>query len=131
MVKYVASGDGNPFSCPWDSGQVGVAYITQETIDKEWATPGRRTDIEGKTPEERARAYLDGELSTYTDWCNGRVYYYVVEDTEGEHYDSCGGIYGEDEAEAELKAAMEDARETIDKERAEAAYWREREVLTV
>jgi hypothetical protein len=34
-------------------------------------------------------------LDTYTDWCNGHVYYYCVMDEE-DCIDSCGGFYGTD-----------------------------------
>lgn len=43
----------SPFSCPWDSGQVGVIYCTKEKAIKEW---GKKRFT--KKVEERAIKYL-------------------------------------------------------------------------
>ena len=55
---------------------------------------GKPTDL-GKNyteREERARSFID----TYTDYCNGNVWCYAVEDEHGEHLDSCCGYFGDD-----------------------------------
>lgn len=75
----------NPFSCPWDSGQVGFIYVTRETIIKEW----------GKRGKQKAINYLKGEVKTYDDYLTGDVYGYVVEGPDGEELDSCWGYYGD------------------------------------
>lgn len=151
LVQYKAGKNGNPFNDRWDSGQVGVAVISKATIEHEWGTEGRRDrefDPETKTyteigeplsPEDWALRYLDGELSTYTSWCNGEVYYYEVETEDGEYIDSCGGFYDEDfwkgengsYVYAEAIEALDHAQEKIEEERAEARYWRDRGVETV
>jgi hypothetical protein len=78
-----------PFSCPWDSGQVGFIYAKADTIQKEWGDP--------KDPKvrERAAEYLKGEVRTYDYYLTGSVWGFVYEGPDGED-DSCWGFYGED-----------------------------------
>ena len=78
-----------PFSCPWDSGQVGYIYATPATIRKEYSV----TEI---TPEIRAQvaAGLRSEVDEYDQYLRGDVYGYVVEGEDGEQLDSCWGFYG-------------------------------------
>lgn len=70
------------FSCPWDSGQVGMIYCTAEQIAKEWGC-----DV------AQAREYLLGEVETYDFYLRNEVYFYTVT-KRGEPVDSCGGYYG-------------------------------------
>lgn len=77
----------SPFSCRWDSGQLGLIYATHEDLKREY----------GKQPVPVADVIeiLKGEVSTYSQYLNGDVYGYVVEDESGEHLDSCWGFIGE------------------------------------
>ena len=79
----------SPFSCPWDSGQVGWIFVTKEAMRKEY---GKQRI--SKQLRARVTAYLGGEVETYDNFLTGQVYGYVVEDQEGEHIDSCWGFYG-------------------------------------
>ena len=96
------------FSCPWDSGQVGLIYATPERIRKEYGCK-RIT----KATIEKVNKRLVGEVETYDQFLTGDVWYYSVEDEEGKVLDSCGGFYGEQdtrqEGEAALKALQEKA----------------------
>ena len=91
-----------PFDCPWDSAQVGFAYITQETY----------RDCMGKrytghpSQYKRAAEFIRAEVELYGQYVNGECYAYVVEDAEGEVVDSCGGYIGWD-------AVTDAARESI------------------
>jgi hypothetical protein len=87
------------FSCPWDSGQVGIIYAEKATILKEYNV----TDV---TPEirERVLKVLRSEVETYDQWLQGDVYGFVIEDAEGEHLDSCWGFFGVEDC---LEAAKE------------------------
>jgi hypothetical protein len=81
------------FSCPWDSGRLGVIYISPQSLrmilgvkrimkkDREWA---------GKMLVE--------QISEYNGYLNGNVYFGKVIDSEtGEVLqDSVGGFYGEE-----------------------------------
>jgi hypothetical protein len=81
------------FSCPWDSGCVGIIYVSLDEVRKEhgWKriTKARRKQIE---------KYLTGEVSTYDDYLTGNIYGFMVtrEDEDGEEVDidSCWGFYG-------------------------------------
>jgi hypothetical protein len=77
----------SPFSCPWDSGQLGVHYITKAKANEEWG--------KGKWTEEQLYRVLEGELETYDHFIRGNVWGFVVEDEEGDHVDSCWGFYGD------------------------------------
>ena len=81
------------FSCQWDSGQVGWIYSTSD---------------------EATEDNLRGEVSTYSQYLDGEVYWYGVykhEPCSLGHYhteliDSCGGYYDEEQCkhDAELEA---------------------------
>jgi hypothetical protein len=93
----------SPFSCPWDSGQIGFIYTTRAKADEYM--------VEG---EEIAKC-LDREVQIYSQWLSGDVWGYIVEEvkacttcghTEYVHVDSCWGFYGE-------KAAREAGEESL------------------
>lgn len=81
----------SPFSCPWDSGQVGYIYVSKEKIKKEYSWP-RLT----KKRVEKIRGYLRNEVQTYDYYLTGAVYGFIVENQEGTQLDSCFGFYGHD-----------------------------------
>lgn len=88
------------FSCPWDSGQVGVIFITLERIRKEYGV--KRIS---KKMRERVIKYLIGEVETYDQYLTGDIYGFSIEEIKKctkckeehtEHIDSCWGFYGSD-----------------------------------
>lgn len=95
-----------PFSCPWDSGQVGVIYVTREKLLKEYG--GKRLT---KKVLEKATKVLVGEVETYDQYIRGDVYGFVIEDQDGEQVESVWGFFGmesaKEEAEAVVKGAVE------------------------
>jgi len=70
-----------PFSCPWDSGQIGWVYITQE-----------QADLMGTSKEDFERILLN-EVEEYDKFLRGEVYGYIITEN-GEEVDSCGGFIG-------------------------------------
>ena len=72
-----------PFSCPWDSGQVGFIVVDEITIKVEFGGD-----------KIKALNNLKVELETYNDYLNGRTYGYRLEDSEGHEIDTCWGFYG-------------------------------------
>lgn len=88
-----------PFSCSWDSGQVGWIYVTKETLRKELGYK--------KIPKrsiEWAENILKGEIETYDQYLTGDVYgFNLVEKTKcsscqhikEEIVDSCWGFFGD------------------------------------
>jgi hypothetical protein len=107
-----------PFSCSWDSGQVGVIFIEQVRAIEEY---GRKYMT--KAIRERVIKYMQGEVQEYDDYLTGNVVGYVVEDANGEHLDSCWGYSGE----WGRKAAVEDARHHVDYANEEAERVRQAE----
>jgi len=79
----------SPFSCPWDSGQVGYIYITYENIRKNWNVKKVTKKLIKQTLE-----ILENEVKTYNDYLIGNVYGYVVK-KDGEQIDSCWGYLGD------------------------------------
>lgn len=80
-----------PFSCKWDSGQVG------------WIHCSKKRGIEECGSEEKAKELLVSEVETYDNFLTGNVYGFVVsknisgpdiddaDDIEWEEVDSCWG----------------------------------------
>ena len=77
-----------PFSCPWDSGQIGWIYATQEDLKKCYLT-------QAVTPEiiETATQVLAAEVQQLSDYLNGQVFGYKIYQGN-ELWDSCWGFYG-------------------------------------
>jgi len=106
----------SPFSCPWDSGQVGYIYITAEKMREEYSV--KRIS---KQLRKRVTEYLVNEVKTYDEFLRGDVYGYVVaelepqdedeslelEEREGDQRDSCWGFYGLDYCIQEAKSMAE------------------------
>jgi len=78
-----------PFTCPWDSGQVGIIFVTKQTIRDEFG-------VKRISAKLRARVYeiLQGEVKEYDQFLTGEVYGYEIE-KDDEHVDSCWGYYGD------------------------------------
>jgi len=81
-----------PFSCRWDSGQVGWAVLSPEAA-KNYPDPKKA---------------IESEVETYSQYVSGDVWGFVLEEaktcdtcghTEWEEVDSCWGFYGSDPAE--------------------------------
>jgi hypothetical protein len=88
-----------PFSCPWDSGQIGWVIVTREAI-KECFGVKRIT----KEILERAEKNLNDEVEIYDQYVRGDVYGFEVvkvstcnkDHEHEEHVDSCWGFFGSD-----------------------------------
>jgi len=102
VYAYIHSGvllNTTGFHCPWDSGQSGIIYIEKSKAFEEFGwkklTKARRRKLETR---------LAQEIETFSQYCEGAIYGYVVEDGQGETVDSCWGFYGHTSAitEAEL-----------------------------
>ena len=85
----------NPFSCPWDSGQIGFIYVTKEQANEEDMT------------KEQVEKYLLGEVKAYDAYLCGNVYGYVIE-KDGEFIDSCWGFIGDEDY------CIEEAKSVVD-----------------
>jgi len=87
-----------PFSCQWDSGQVGFIYVSR---------PEARAEVAGrfltKNNMEKIKKILTDEVKAYSYYLSGEVYQYEIENG----WESCSGILG-------LEETIADAKEQID-----------------
>lgn len=93
------------FTCPWDSGLIGIIYVSKERARAEYSVK-RIT----RKWVNRIEDYLRGEIETYNDYLTGNVYYYTIENPVGEEIDSCGGFYGDNH---EVSGLLEYARNAV------------------
>jgi hypothetical protein len=92
------------FSCPWDSGQIGIIYISRRDAVKEW---GKKLCTQ--TVAEQARKCLKAEIETLDQYITGCVYGYCAYNPDGQQTDSCWGFYGSiEECLAEGVSAVKD-----------------------
>lgn len=90
-----------PFSCPWDSGQVGFIWISKSRVREEYDV-SRIT----KAVENKVYTLLNDEVRDYDQWLRGEVCGWEVYDEIGDVVDSCWGYY-------DMELAKEDALEAI------------------
>lgn len=86
----------------FDSGQIGFIYITKDDLKKEFNKQRISKKLLAK-----AEKILESEVEVYDQYVSGDVYYFSIEDEEGNHIDSLGGLYG-------YEYALEQAQEAID-----------------
>ena len=79
-----------PFSCPWDSGQLGVIYVSRRTLRDEFG------DMSEDAMKHRAGICLQSEVEVFGQWLNGECFGYVIKDEDGSDIDSCWGFLGYD-----------------------------------
>lgn len=89
-----------PFSCHFDSGQVGYIYVTRDEILAEYGSK-RLT----KSKREKVRRILQAEVEIYDQWLRGDMWGYIVKDMDS-IYDSCYGFYGYDYCLDEAKSIV-------------------------
>lgn len=79
-----------PFTCPWDSGQIGFIYVCKDKVRSEYNWRILTAKRNGKIEQ-----YLRNEVKLYDDYLTGNVYGYTIDDPHtGEQFDSCWGFYG-------------------------------------
>lgn len=100
----------SPFSCPWDSGQVGIIYISIKDVLKEFSRKKMSKQL-----RKKAIDLMMAEVKTYDQYLTGEVYGYMIEPTDRnksiECDDSCWGFYGYDH---EKSGLMEYSKNAID-----------------
>ena len=110
----LSAGQGNPFNCQWDSGQVGIVALKRS----EWASP------RGAPPEQEADllGYAKGVAEGHGRWLNGECYGYTIVDPRNACYDgdSCWGFVGFEYVKEEAKDALERAARALKEEEDEA-----------
>lgn len=92
--RFVGDGAG------WDTSSVGVIFDTNES-----------REMVGTDPEH-VEEVLRAEVDEYDSYLRGEIYWWAVEDEDGETLESCGGYLGNEG----LKYALEEARATAELE---------------
>ncbi|WP_273455808.1 hypothetical protein [Nevskia ramosa] len=91
-----------PFSCPWDSGQIGWVWITKAKLKAEY-----RKSKEYPSQAAWAESILEGEVAEYDAYLRGDVWgYEIVEQATSLIVDSCYGFIGEQYAKTEGESAL-------------------------
>lgn len=88
----------SPFSCNWDSGQVGMVILTHDTVRKEFGISPKDSVSWAKCEE-----IIKAEVSCYDDFLTGNCWGYVIKeivdgdlsDDSGEVLESCFGFLGD------------------------------------
>lgn len=91
-----------PFNCPWDSGQLGYIFVDKSKVRKEYKCKRITKKILNKVLD-----CLQSEVNTYNQYLSGEVYFYSIEDEQGEIIDSLCGLYGYDYALEEAKSYID------------------------
>ena len=100
-----------PFSCAWDSGQVGYIYCTEQDIRNEYNLDDD-CDIESPAFQEallEATKRLESEVEKYDQHLTGDVYGFIVKDPDGEIKQSYSGYYGFDHVKEEAEFRLSKA----------------------
>lgn len=91
----------SPFSCRWDSGQIGFAFVDRETIIAEH--PGRKRVSRGLLAWADAR--IESEIETYDMFLRGDVWGYIIKEGD-EEVEACWGFFGEEYCRQEGEAVL-------------------------
>ena len=79
----------SPFSCRWDSGQIGFIYVSKASYIECCGNVDSHS-------LEMANAGIKHELGLYGDYIEGNVFYAELIGEDGLEIDSCGGFIGYD-----------------------------------
>ncbi len=105
-VAYNTTGFALYDSVGWDWARVGFILCERDTMIREW---GKK--LATRKVREQARACLNAEVETYSQWANGEVYGYIIKDENGhdmdELADSCWGFYGFEYVKQEAESAAD------------------------
>jgi len=85
----------NPFSCPWDSVQIGFVLVSKKKALEEFG--GKIVTAKLK---ERIEKILEVEVEMYTQYVEGDVYGFQIVDEYDDVVDSCYGFYGSNHKES-------------------------------
>jgi len=78
-----------PFSCKWDSGQIGFIYVSREKLLEEYNCKRITKKI-----RETAMQVLEAEIKEYDQYLTGDVYFFELLDKRTNEEDSCYGFFG-------------------------------------
>lgn len=114
-----------PFSCPWDSGQVGYVMMSHEEVIKNYGSLNDEV-------LENVHSWIKSYVEVWDDWMNGNVFGYVLEQ-DGVVLDSTFGFYGDiDKVKAEIEGYLPcEALELLADAKIDYGYWEAGAISTV
>lgn len=92
----------SPFSCQWDSGQLGEIIVFNDDIKKEFSIK-RFTKKNKEEILKKVIKNMESEIEIYGQYVSGEVYGFKVLDEDGDVLDSCYGFYGDNFEENGIK----------------------------
>jgi hypothetical protein len=101
------TGDANPFTDRFDSGQVGWGYVTRSNAEK-------MMGAEPIPSTEELTRYVQQEVTAYDNYLTGQIYGYEVEGRAGDDLESCWGIDDLEYCRSEAKTAAENSDDPAD-----------------
>lgn len=104
-----------PFSCPWDSGQIGWIFVERAKLRAAFPKLRRRNDLEAE-----CKRMLRAEIAEYDQFLTGDVWCARIETPDGDVRDSCCGFFGSDYAIEEGRRMLADCAEGFRREQLEA-----------
>ena len=99
-IALSTSNESYPFNDIWDSGQLGIAYVSKKAIREEWKVKQISPKLKNTVLKN-----LNAEIESYNQYLAGDIYgFQLVEIVHCEHcdrdkeenLDSCWGFYGSD-----------------------------------
>ena len=93
-----------PFSCPWDSGQIGWIFVEEPKLRAEFADVSDPAEL-----REKAETLMRAEVMEYDQYLTGDVWCARIEDRNRNTLDSCCGFFGSDYAIEEGRRMLADA----------------------
>jgi hypothetical protein len=69
-----------------------------------------------KMTRKQAYTCLESEIRTLDQYLRGEVYGIIIEDQNGQQYDSCWGFYGYDYAKREAASMLKACQKAVEKE---------------
>lgn len=94
------------FSCPYDSGKLGITYVSKEKLKVMYNVKRISNKLKNKIIE-----YLENELAEYNCYLTGDIYDIIIYDAEDNELDSFSGFYGYDRALAEAQSYIDSRTE--------------------
>ncbi len=92
----------SPFSCPWDSGQVGFVGASADAIRGVYGVKRLTRNV-----MEKARRYIEGAVESYSKYVNGEYVCVSIQDPGGEEGELLGGF-------EDCELAVQSAKDEID-----------------
>lgn len=85
----ISASTGYPYNDRWDSGTIGIAYMTRQQVMKEYNVKKASKKI-----LKEAKDLILAEIETYDDYLTGNVHQYQVTCEQSCKEASCSGFFG-------------------------------------